>query len=98
MNPKYSELDTNTKRKILAQTAALFDPLSLFLPVTIKGRLILRDLWKLKLGWDDVITDNLYARWEELYQDFMLLGNLEFPRILLTSTSFATPPKLHIGL
>ena len=40
----------------------------------------MRDLWKLKLGWDDVITDDLYARWEKLYQDFMLLGNLEFPR------------------
>ena len=33
----------NTKRGILAQTARVFDPLSLCLPVTIRGKMLLRD-------------------------------------------------------
>ena len=50
LNPRLSEPEANTKRKTLAQTSAVFDPLSLRLPVTIKERLFLRDLCKQKLG------------------------------------------------
>ena len=78
LNPEYSRQAANKKHKILAQTVALFDPLSHCFPVTIKGRLIFCDLWKLNMGWDDVITGDIYARWRKLYQDFMALGNLEF--------------------
>ena len=46
LNSRLSEPKANTKRKILAQTSAVFEPLSLCLPVTIKRRLLLCDLWK----------------------------------------------------
>ena len=59
LNPRHSEPEANTKRKNLAQTSVVFDPLFLCLPVTIKGRLLLRDLWKQKLGWDDAISEDL---------------------------------------
>ena len=39
-----------TKRKILAQTAGVFELLSLCLPMTARGKLLLHDLWKMKLG------------------------------------------------
>ena len=87
LNPKYSVPAANTKPKILAQTAALLDPLFLCLLVTIKGRLILHDLWK--LGWDNVIMGDLHVKWEKLYQDFMLLGNLEFPRQVFSDSDSA---------
>ena len=59
LNPRLSETESNTKRQILAQTSTVFDPLSLCLPVTIKGRLLLCDLWKHKLGLDDAISEDL---------------------------------------
>ena len=34
----------NTKRGILTQTARFLDPLSLCLPVTMRGKMLLRDL------------------------------------------------------
>ena len=43
LNPRLSEPEANTKRKILAQTSAVFDPFSHCLPITIKRRLLLRD-------------------------------------------------------
>ena len=79
LNPRLFEPEANTKRKILAQTSAVFDPLSLCLPVMIKGRLDLRDLWKQKLGWDDAIFENLCPKWKVLYQGLVLLNSLEFP-------------------
>ena len=47
----------STKRRILVQTAGVFDPLSLCLPVTIRGKMLLRDLWSQKLDWDDVVSE-----------------------------------------
>ena len=80
LNPRLSEPEANTKRKILAQSSVVFDPLSLCWPGTIKGRLLLHDLWKQKLRCDDVISENLCTRLKVLYQELVLLNSLEFPR------------------
>ena len=79
LNPKLSEPEAEMKHKILAQTAAVFDPLSLCLPVTIK-RLLLCDLWERKLGRADAISEDLCTRWKVLYQELVLLNSLGFPR------------------
>ena len=43
LNPRLSEPEANTKCKILAQTSAVYDPLSVCLPVTIMRKLLLRN-------------------------------------------------------
>ena len=77
------------KRKILAQTSAVFDPLPLCLPVTIKGRLLLHDFWKRKLGWDDAISEDLGTRWKVLYQEIVLSNSLESPKQVFSDCSSA---------
>ena len=42
--------EDNTKRKALSQTFKVFDPLNLVLPVTIRGRILMRKIWKLDVG------------------------------------------------
>ena len=42
--------NVKTKRQILAQSARIFDPLSLYVPATIRSKLILRKLWLMKLN------------------------------------------------
>ena len=46
-----SNVTATTKRSILSQNSSIFDPLCLCLPVTIKGRILLRGLWRIKLSW-----------------------------------------------
>ena len=48
--------EANTKRKILAQSSKVFDPLSLCQPVTARSKILIRRLWSLNLGWDENIT------------------------------------------
>jgi hypothetical protein len=58
-----------TKRIILRESARVFDPFGLIIPVTIRARILLQDLWKSKLGWDDPVDFNLAKRWASLATD-----------------------------
>ena len=70
----------NSKRGILAQTARVFDPLSLCLPVTIRGKMLLRDLWSQKLDWDDIVSKEFQNLWSALSCDLAKLDSLQFCR------------------
>ena len=47
------DFDSLTKRKILHLSAKIFDPLGWLLPVTIRTRMFLQDLWRLGIDWDE---------------------------------------------
>ena len=79
----------NTKRGILGQTARVFDPLSLCLPVTIRGKMLLRDLWSQKLDWDDIESKEFQNLWSALSCDLAKLDSLQFPRFVISEDSLA---------
>ena len=70
-----------TKRDLLAAISKIFDPLSLYAPVTVKGRLLMRQTWADKLNWDDPISSELLSQWDKLYSDILLLKNISFKRM-----------------
>ena len=37
--------------------ASVFDPMGLFAPILIVGKVLLQKMWDRKLGWDDIIND-----------------------------------------
>ena len=57
------DMGAKTKRSILAQSAKVFDPLSLYVPITVKSKLILRSLWRLSLDWDTEIPQYIQSKW-----------------------------------
>ena len=46
-----------TKRQVLKTIASVYDPLGLFSPVTLQGKLFLQELWSKKLSWDERISN-----------------------------------------
>src|SRR2546430_915303 len=52
-----------TKREVLSLIASVFDPLGLLTHFTIQGRILLQDIWRSELGWDDELTEHLSERW-----------------------------------
>ena len=71
---------TNTKRSILSQISKVFDPLGLFLPVTTKGKILMRELWSLKLSWDEPVPENLQREWSKHCSDLSQLSSIPLPR------------------
>ena len=47
------------KRIILQLVASVYDPLGLFAPVTLNGKLLLRSLWSMAISWDVPLPQTL---------------------------------------
>ncbi|XP_026467699.1 uncharacterized protein LOC113371281 [Ctenocephalides felis] len=72
-----------TKRKILSSIAKIFDPLGLISPFVVIAKIMMQDLWQLKISWDDLITDkSILTRWTQFVSDITILNDIKIPRPL----------------
>lgn len=69
-----------TKRDLLAQVSRVFDPLGLLTPITIRGKMLLQDTWKLKKDWDVPLPGKYIEQWKELETEFRQVHTFSFPR------------------
>ena len=53
-----------TRRGILSVVSSVYDPLGIVAPFILTAKLILQELCKKKLGWDDKIFDKDFERWK----------------------------------
>lgn len=72
--------DKCTKRSILSQTAKLFDPQGLLGPIIIVAKILIQDIWKTQLGWDDVVPTEIKNRWLEFQKELPVINQLRIPR------------------
>jgi len=57
---------TITKREVLQQSSRLYDPLGFLAPITVQAKILLQELWQLKIKWDELLNDSHSMRWQEL--------------------------------
>ena len=56
----------------------------------VKGRILLREIWKRILSLDKKISLDLQLIWDKLYQDLVRLDSLRFPRFVVDSSTSAS--------
>ncbi|UYV64874.1 hypothetical protein LAZ67_3002223 [Cordylochernes scorpioides] len=76
-------LNSVTKRGILSQVAKIFDPLGWISPFTTTIKLILQELWKTGLEWDDPIPEELRRKLTLINQDLPSLEHIQIPRCVV---------------
>ena len=69
-----------TKREVCSVAGRLFDPLGLVAPVTILGKLIVQELWRRGVEWDDPIPSEVEIEWESYLQHLNQVGAIRVPR------------------
>ena len=72
-----------TRRGILSIVSSLFDPLGFVAPVILCAKLLLQDLCRQKLGWDEKIREEDVVKWKHWVQSLDSLAKLNIPRCLL---------------
>ena len=88
LNPEEitSKLSTGptTKRNLLRTTARFYDPLGLFSPVSVIGKLLFQDTWCRGIGWNELLPSDLGARWHTWVSTLPSLSQARIPRWLGT--------------
>ena len=69
-----------TKCLLLVNVSKVFDPLGLFTPITIKGKLLVQEAWRLNANWDEQLPSHLSTQWETLAMEYEQLHTISLPR------------------
>ena len=80
-----------SKRNALALISSLFDPLGLLSPLSIRGRIFMQSLWKLKVNWDEPLSEEYIKALIDILRDFQHASEFTFPRRVILEVS-----ELHV--
>ncbi|XP_055622240.1 uncharacterized protein LOC129765829 [Toxorhynchites rutilus septentrionalis] len=69
-----------TKRRIYSEVAKLYDPLGLYSPTVVLAKLLVQQLWKCKIGWDDSVEESFVQQWCNIKQTLPHLKKITIPR------------------
>ncbi|GFS83826.1 uncharacterized protein TNCV_611361 [Trichonephila clavipes] len=72
-----------SKRDVLSEIARVFDPLGLLSPCIVFMKILLQELWKLNLEWDEPIPEDLNKQWTTFRKELHLIEKMKIPRCIL---------------
>ena len=62
--PEPEEIKDDTKKNMLKFNAAIYDPIGLICPVTLRGKHIFREACEAKFAWDAQLTGDVLTKWK----------------------------------
>lgn len=78
----------------MSPIALIFDPLGLLGSVTVVAKIIMQDLWRLKVNWDESIPLDLNTKWKRYENELHELKSVSIPRRVIPIEQY-TYLELH---
>ncbi|XP_058450218.1 uncharacterized protein LOC131429837 [Malaya genurostris] len=75
-----------TKRDMLRVLMSIFDPLGLIAHFLMYLKVILQDVWRAGIDWDDRIDDTLFEKWQRWLQMLPRVEEISIPRCYFSHT------------
>ena len=85
-----------TKRGILSFITSIFDPLGILAPSILEPKLIVQELWRRKIDWDEKIPVDLEKRWLEWKSTIDNIRIIEIPRWYNIEIKGSSKLNLHV--
>ena len=89
-----TEIPSVLTKRIVMSAMYTFDPVGLVTPFTIKGKILVRDLWALKVDWDTQLSQFEHTRWTQFFTEMLSLPSLRFQRSVKPNDAADKPPIL----
>nr|XP_012231254.1 PREDICTED: uncharacterized protein LOC105677297 [Linepithema humile] len=86
--------DVISKRTIISEVSRLFDPLGLLGPIIVIAKLVLQELWRSSIHWDESVPQDIHTRWTRLKSQLVTLNQLQIPRHVKFSSN-ARDVQIH---
>ena len=71
-----------TRRNILSVIGSVYDPLGIVSPLVLPARLILQDLCRKEIGWDEDLSENDIHKWKQWLSDLPKYKSISVPRCI----------------
>ena len=84
-----------TKRTVLQASAQIFDPLGMLSPIVTVVKCLFQQLWERKIGWDELIPEDLQKTWNAWCKDLPMVEELKAPR-WYGEINFGETAQLHV--
>ncbi|KAM9717459.1 uncharacterized protein ACNS7B_021107 [Menidia menidia] len=75
----------HTRRGILSVVSSLYDPLGILAPFSMPAKLLLQDLCRQNLKWDEVIPHSLSRKWLDWLEDLQRISSFKVDRCIKPS-------------
>ncbi|GFU45189.1 integrase catalytic domain-containing protein [Trichonephila clavipes] len=96
INCQKNEGKAITKRSLLSIANHIFDPIGFTAPVTLKPKLILQEIWKLKLEWDENLPKGILNQVKKWLEQLPILASIKIPGCLNLSSNGIKRLTLHV--
>ena len=85
-----------TKRGILSVISSLFDPLGFLGPFILPVKILLQELWRQGIGWDEEISEKELEIWQYWLQSLLQLSDIRIPRCYIVTKIPRESTELHM--
>ena len=72
-----------TKRGILSVVSSLYDPLGFLSPLTFLIKVLLQNLWRIGVQWDEEIQDPYLLQWQRWIKELQHIRSIKISRCFL---------------
>lgn len=93
---KYMTGDIPTKRKVLCVIMMIYDPLGFLSFFIVRGKLLLKSIWRSGIDWDQQLKPSENEKWQEWMQDLPRITDIKIPRWYFSSMQDDETFELHI--
>ncbi|XP_062535297.1 uncharacterized protein LOC134204496 [Armigeres subalbatus] len=69
-----------TKQEVLRLVMSLFDPVGLVASFVVEEKVIIQEIWRAKVGWDESIPSDIVPRWQQWLEVLRTLDKVKIPR------------------
>lgn len=84
-----------TKRQVLKLVMSIYDPLGFLSHFIVKARILLQEIWKSEIGWDDELTDTINIKWLKWITELTKINTVKIPRCYTTNLDETISIELH---
>lgn len=87
-----------TKRQMLRCLMGIFDPLGLLSVFLVHGKILLQDVWRAGLQWDEKVPEEIFERWMRWTSLFPTIENLRIPRCYFKGATVPVYERLQLHI
>jgi hypothetical protein len=85
-----------TKRQVWRAAMKVYDPLGFISHVTIHARVLMQNIWKTGIGWDEPLNEPLFESWKIWLLNIRQTALMKIPRCYFNNYSDGLEIELHV--